>query len=88
MQTYGVDSYNGFAASGIAAAVVLRSWAGFGFPLSAPYIYDTLGYGWGNRALGFVGIVTCDRNSGLCYLLEVRGKAEESFGICGWIRAG
>lgn len=45
MQTYVVDSYNRFAAGGIAAAVVLRTWAGFGFPLSAPHMYDTLGYG-------------------------------------------
>jgi hypothetical protein len=36
MQTYIVDSYVRYAASGVAAAVVLRSLAGFGFPLFAP----------------------------------------------------
>jgi len=56
MQTYIVDSYTRYAASGLAAAVVLRSLAGFGFPLFAPYMYDALGYGWGNSLLGFVGV--------------------------------
>src|ERR1700761_6178820 len=56
MQTYIVDSYTRYAASGIASAVVLRSLAGFGFPLFAPAMYNKLGYGWGNSILGFVGI--------------------------------
>ena len=33
-----------------------RSIAGFAFPLFAPQLYDTLGYGWGNSLLGFIGI--------------------------------
>ena len=45
MRTSIVDSYTRFAASGIAAAVVLRNLAGIGFPLFAPYMYDALGYG-------------------------------------------
>lgn len=57
MQTYIVDSYTTYAASGIAAAVVMRSLAAFGFPLFAPYMYDALGYGWGNSLLGFLAIV-------------------------------
>ncbi|QDS73634.1 hypothetical protein FKW77_002189 [Venturia effusa] len=56
MQTYIVDSYTRFAASGVAAAVVLRSLAGFGFPLFAPYMYAALDYGWGNSLLGFIAI--------------------------------
>ncbi|KAF2432079.1 MFS general substrate transporter [Tothia fuscella] len=56
MQTYIVDSYTRYAASGTAAAVLLRSLAGFGFPLFAPYMYGKLGYGWGNSLLGFVAI--------------------------------
>jgi hypothetical protein len=56
MQTYIVDSYTTYAASGVAAAVVLRSLAGFGFPLFAPYMYEKLGYGWGNSLLGFLAI--------------------------------
>jgi hypothetical protein len=56
MQTYIVDSYSRFAASGIAAAVVLRSLAGFGFPLFAQSMYNKLGYGWGNSLLAFLGL--------------------------------
>jgi multidrug resistance protein len=54
--TYLVDSYTRFAASAIAAVTVLRSLAGFGFPLFAPYLYDALGYGWGNSVVGFAAI--------------------------------
>ncbi|KAI9041811.1 MFS general substrate transporter [Aspergillus affinis] len=56
MQAYIVDSYTRFAASAMAAAVVLRSLAGFGFPLFAPYLYERLGYGWGNSVLGFASV--------------------------------
>lgn len=56
IQTYIVDAYARFAASGIAAATVLRSLAGFGFPLFAPYMYAQLEYGWGNSLLALIGI--------------------------------
>ncbi|RDW80480.1 MFS multidrug transporter-like protein [Coleophoma crateriformis] len=56
IQTYLVDSYTRYAASAIAAATVLRSLAGFGFPLFAPYMYDALKYGWGNSLLAFIAI--------------------------------
>ena len=56
IQTYIVDAYTRFAASGIAAAAVLRSMAGFGFPLFAPAMYSALDYGWGDSVLGFVAI--------------------------------
>lgn len=56
MQTYVVDAYTRFAASGIAATTVLRSLAGFGFPLFAPYMYSALGIGWGNSLLGFIAV--------------------------------
>ncbi|KAH9816985.1 Sugar transporter [Teratosphaeria destructans] len=55
-QTYIVDSYTRFAASAIAATTVFRSLGGFGFPLFAPYMYEALGYGWGNSLLAFLGI--------------------------------
>ena len=57
MQTYIIDRYTRFAASGMAAAVVLRSVAGFGFPLFADYMYKRLGLGWGSSLLGFLGMV-------------------------------
>ncbi|KAI9734971.1 MAG: hypothetical protein M1834_002053 [Cirrosporium novae-zelandiae] len=56
MQGYIIDSYTRFAASGLAAAVVLRSLAGFGFPLFAPYQYERLDYGWGTSVLAFISI--------------------------------
>lgn len=56
IQTYLVDSYTRYAASAIAAATVLRSLAGFGFPLFAPAMFNALDFGWGNSLLGFVAI--------------------------------
>lgn len=56
IQSYMVDTYARFAASAIAAASFLRSLAGFGFPLFAPYMYTALGYGWGNSVLAFIAI--------------------------------
>ncbi|OQD73704.1 hypothetical protein PENDEC_c014G02379 [Penicillium decumbens] len=57
MQTYMVDTYTRFAASALAAGAFLRSLAGFGFPLFAPYMYQALHYGWGNSVLAFVALV-------------------------------
>ena len=54
IQAYIVDAYALYAASAIAAATVLRSLAGFAFPLFASSLYDRLGWGWGNSLLGFV----------------------------------
>ncbi|OAX84057.1 hypothetical protein ACJ72_01561 [Emergomyces africanus] len=56
-QAYIVDAYSRYAASGIAAATMLRSLAGFGFPLFAPYMYTKLDMGWGNSLLAFIGIM-------------------------------
>lgn len=56
IQTYVVDAYSLYAASGIASITVLRSLAGFGFPLFAPYMYAALDYGWGNSVLAFTAI--------------------------------
>lgn len=56
IQTYVVDAYTRYAASAIGAVTVLRSLAGFGFPLFAPTMYNNLGYGWGNSLLGFVAL--------------------------------
>ncbi|KAF2273658.1 MFS general substrate transporter [Westerdykella ornata] len=56
IQTYLVDAYTRYAASAIAAATVLRSLAGFGFPLFAPAMFAALDFGWGNSLLGFIAI--------------------------------
>lgn len=56
IQTYMVDTYTRFAASALAAGSFLRSLAGFGFPLFAPYMYNALHYGWGNSLLAFIAL--------------------------------
>ncbi|KAI1208055.1 MFS general substrate transporter [Annulohypoxylon truncatum] len=57
LQGFLVDSYLRYAASAVGAATVLRSLAGFGFPLFAPSMYDRLGYGWGNTLMALLGVV-------------------------------
>ncbi|CAM1508653.1 Fc.00g055010.m01.CDS01 [Cosmosporella sp. VM-42] len=56
MQSYVIDTYTRFAASGLAAAVILRSLAGFCFPLFASDLNKSLGYGWGSSILAFASI--------------------------------
>ena len=56
MQTFIVDVYTLYAASAFAAAAIIRSLAGFCFPLFAPYLYEDLGYGWGTSVLAFISI--------------------------------
>ncbi|KAI2468785.1 MFS general substrate transporter [Annulohypoxylon bovei var. microspora] len=57
LQGFLVDSYQRYAASAVGAATVLRSLAGFAFPLFAPSMYDRLGYGWGNTLMALLGVV-------------------------------
>ncbi|KAI2635546.1 major facilitator superfamily domain-containing protein [Xylaria nigripes] len=57
LQTYLVDTYTRYAASAVSAGTVLRSLAGFGFPLFSPALYARLGLGWGNTLLALLGIV-------------------------------
>ncbi|KAL7941937.1 major facilitator superfamily domain-containing protein [Trichoderma barbatum] len=57
LQTYIIDCFPGYAASGIAAITVTRSFAGALLPLAGPPMYEALGYGWGNSLLGFVTLV-------------------------------
>ncbi|KAJ5279717.1 hypothetical protein N7478_005089 [Penicillium angulare] len=54
LQTYVIDSYPRYAASGVAAITVTRSLFGALLPLAGPYMYKALGYGWGNSLLGFL----------------------------------
>ncbi|KAF8316073.1 MFS general substrate transporter [Clavulina sp. PMI_390] len=46
--TYLIDNYTIYSASALAAAAGFRSLAGFGFPLFANTMFQTLGIGWGN----------------------------------------
>ncbi|PVH21388.1 hypothetical protein CXQ85_000365 [Candidozyma haemuli] len=56
IQSYLIDMNNRFAASSVAAAAVFRSLFGFSFPLFASFMYDSLGYGWGNTMFAFIGL--------------------------------
>ncbi|KAM0717760.1 hypothetical protein Q7P37_006092 [Cladosporium fusiforme] len=56
IQHYILDCYSkgGFAASALAGMNVLRFLAGFGFPLFADNLFESLGLGWGNSVLALV----------------------------------
>lgn len=56
LNTYIIDCFPLYAASATAATFFLRNIMGGVFPLFAPYMYDALGYGWGNSLLGFVAL--------------------------------
>lgn len=56
LQTYTIDCYQLYAASAVGATAVARSVTGFSFPLFADYMFDSLGFGWGNSVLGFTVI--------------------------------
>jgi MFS family permease len=56
-QAYVMDAYMEHTSSAMAASQFLRSLTAFLFPLFAPVMYDRLGYGWGNSALGFAGLL-------------------------------
>jgi hypothetical protein len=57
VNTYIVDAYQKYAASGLAATTVLRSIVGACLPLAGPKMYDALGLGWGNSVLGFIALM-------------------------------
>jgi MFS family permease len=51
---YLIDEFGEHAASANAASRMLCNVMGFAFPLFAPQLYSSLGYGWGNTLLGFL----------------------------------
>lgn len=53
---YMIDTYGKYAASALAAINMLRQIFGCVFPIFAPFLYDDLGYGWGNSILGFIAL--------------------------------
>ncbi|KNG80928.1 MFS multidrug transporter [Aspergillus nomiae NRRL 13137] len=79
MQTYVVDSYTAYAASAMAACALLRSLAGFGFPLFAPYMYRDLGYGWGTSVLAFISIAIGLPAPWLFWLFGARLRAKSRY---------
>lgn len=55
-QIYLVDAFGPYAASALAANTILRSLFGTFLPLAGPYMYASLGLGWGNTLLGFLSL--------------------------------
>jgi hypothetical protein len=53
---YLIDAFTFYAASALAANTVIRSVMGAVLPLCGQKMYDTLGLGWGNSLLGFIGL--------------------------------
>lgn len=56
LQTYTIDAYTVYAASAVGTTAIVRSLTGFGFPLFAPAMYKSLGWGWGNSVLAFAAL--------------------------------
>ncbi|KAH0489678.1 hypothetical protein TgHK011_010096 [Trichoderma gracile] len=56
IQTYIVDAYPQYAASGLAGFSVLRNTIAAFLPLAGPQLYENLGIGWGNSVLGFIAV--------------------------------
>ncbi|KAH7039896.1 major facilitator superfamily domain-containing protein [Microdochium trichocladiopsis] len=54
--TYIIDAFTVYAASGTAAATVLRSILGAVLPLAGEPMYDALGLGWGTSVLAFIAV--------------------------------
>lgn len=57
IMNYLVDIFGDRAASGVAAVLPLRYLFGTFLPIAAPYMYDTLGLGWGNSLLALMMLV-------------------------------
>jgi MFS family permease len=51
---YMTDIYGRYTASAMAGSFCVRALFAFSFPLFAPQMYQSLGYGWGNSLLAFV----------------------------------
>ena len=72
MMAYVIDAYTERTASALAATQFLRSLLGFAFPLFAPQMYNSLGYGWGNSLMAFLAIGTGWPIPGLIWVYGAR----------------
>lgn len=79
VQGYLVDTYTRFAASAVGAATVMRSLAGFGFPLFAPEMYKALGYGKGGTILAVAAIVIGWPAPVLLWYFGAKWRAQSKF---------
>ncbi|KAF1815011.1 multidrug resistance protein [Eremomyces bilateralis CBS 781.70] len=55
-QLYLIDAFGPYAASSLAASIVVRCVFGAFLPLAGPSLYQRLGLGWGNSVLAFIGL--------------------------------
>ncbi|PHH71059.1 hypothetical protein CDD83_5281 [Cordyceps sp. RAO-2017] len=76
---YVVDAYTRYAASAIGAITVLRSLAGFGFPLFAPYLYESLGYGRAGSVLAACAVAVGWPSPVLLWMYGARLRARSKF---------
>ncbi|KAM4064720.1 major facilitator superfamily protein [Hirsutella rhossiliensis] len=79
VQGYIVDSYTRYAASAVGAITVLRSLAGFGFPLFAPAMYAALGYGRGGTVLAACAVAVGWPSPLLLWVYGARLRAKSKF---------
>ncbi|KAJ6462602.1 major facilitator superfamily domain-containing protein [Mycena sanguinolenta] len=56
IQTYLVDAFNQYAASALAATIILRSLCGAIFSIVGAKLYENLDYGWGTSVLAFISV--------------------------------
>lgn len=57
VQLYALDVYPTYTASASAQGQFVRALSGFTFPLFAPYLYESLGYGYGNTVLAMTALL-------------------------------
>ncbi|KAH8665497.1 major facilitator superfamily domain-containing protein [Ilyonectria robusta] len=57
LTAYVMDAYMEHTSSAAAAEQFLRSLTAFLFPLFAPKMYETLGYGWGSSSMALAGLI-------------------------------
>ena len=79
VQGFMVDSYARYAASAVGAMTVLRSLAGFGFPLFAPYMYAALGLGKGGTVLAACAVGIGWPSPILLWVYGARLRAKSKF---------
>lgn len=70
IMNYLVDIFGNRAASAVAAILPLRYLFGTFLPVAAPYMYSSLGLGWGNSLLAFLLLIT----SPIPFLVVVRPR--------------
>ncbi|KAF2207338.1 hypothetical protein CERZMDRAFT_51371 [Cercospora zeae-maydis SCOH1-5] len=83
IQHYILDCYakSGYAASAMAGMNVARFLAGFGFPLFADVLFDSLGLGWGNSILALVAFVVGSFSVSL-WVFGPRLRERSSYAAC------